>query len=255
MGKVYKFWIGLLAVIGGCSLIYFIFIFLMLGPASAFNYVWLLLALLCSGLILLICKYAGNGKIPPKWVVIPVELIVGAGFLLFIVIEAIIIHNGKGKPEENADYLLVLGAKVNGTQPSLILKYRIDAAVEYLKQNPDTMVIASGGKGTDERISEAQCIYNELVAQGIAPDRIIMEESSTSTKENLIFASEFFEVDTQSVVITTTDFHIFRAVQLAKACGYQKVSANPAKSVWWLIPTNYTREFLAVLKDYIAGNL
>lgn len=255
MSKVYKFWIGLLAVLGGCSLVYFIILFVMLGPANTFHYIWLLVACLCGALILLLYKYAGKGQMPPKWVVIPIELLVGVGFLLFIIIEAIIIHGGQTKPEKNADYLLVLGAKVNGTQPSLILRYRIDAAVEYLKENTDTMVIASGGKGTDEEISEAQCIYNQLVEKGIAPDRILLEEASTSTKENLIYSAELMDVKTDKVVITTTDFHIFRAMKLAKACGYQEVSGNPAKSVWWLIPTNYTRECLAVLKEWITGNL
>lgn len=255
MSKVYKFWIGLLTVLGGCSLIYFIIIFAMLGPTSTFNYVWLLLACLCGVLILLLYKFAGKGQVPPRWVVIPVELLVGVGFLFFIIVEAIIIHGGQTKPERDADYLLILGAKVNGTQPSLILKYRIDAAVEYLKENSDTMVIASGGKGTDEEISEAQCIYNELVAKGIAADRILLEEASTSTKENLIYSSAMFDVKSNSVVITTTDFHMFRAMRLAKACGYQEVSGNSAKSVWWLVPTNYTRECLAILKEWITGNI
>ncbi len=255
MSKVYKFWIGLLTVLGGCSLIYFIIIFAMLGPTSTFNYVWLLLACLCGVLILLLYKFAGKGQVPPRWVVIPVELLVGVGFLFFIIVESIIIHGGQTKPERDADYLLILGAKVNGTQPSLILKYRIDAAVEYLKENPDTMVIASGGKGTDEEISEAQCIYNELVAKGIAADRILLEEASTSTKENLIYSSAMFDVKSNSVVITTTDFHVFRAMRLAKACGYQEVSGNSAKSVWWLVPTNYTRECLAILKEWITGNI
>lgn len=255
MSKVYKFWIGLLTVLGGCSLIYFIIIFAMLGPTSTFNYVWLLLACLCGVLILLLYKFAGKGQVPPRWVVIPVELLVGVGFLFFIIVEAIIIHGGQTKPERDADYLLVLGAKVNGTQPSLILKYRIDAAVEYLMENPDTMVIASGGKGTDEEISEAQCIYNELLEKGIAADRILLEEASTSTKENLIYSSELFDVNMNSVVITTTDFHMFRAMRLAKASGYQKISGNPAKSVWWLVPTNYTRECMAILKEWVTDNI
>ena len=67
MSKVYKFWIGLLTVLGGCSLIYFIIIFAMLGPTSTFNYVWLLLACLCGVLILLLYKFAGKGQVPPRW--------------------------------------------------------------------------------------------------------------------------------------------------------------------------------------------
>lgn len=255
MNKMYKFWMALLAIIDGGSFIYFLLIFIKLGPASTFNYFWLLLAMLCMGLIAAIQYFAKRGKRPPKWVILPMEILVGIGFLCFIIIEGIIVYISLGKPEAHADYLIILGAKVNGTYPSLILKYRIEAGAEYLKQNPETMVIASGGQGADEGISEAQCIYNELVKLGIEPERILLEEQSTSTKENLLYSSEFLQKEEASVVVTTTDFHVFRAVQLAKKCGYRKVSGNSAKSVWWLIPTNYTREFFAILKDFICGNL
>lgn len=255
MNKLYKFWITLLAIISGGSFLYFSMIFIKLGPASTFNYFWLLVALLCMGLIFCIRHFAKQGKRPPKWVVLPVEILVGIGFLGFIIIEGIIIYTSLGKTEAHADYLIILGAKVNGTNPSLILQYRIEAGAEYLKQNPETMVIASGGQGADEGISEAQCIYNELVKLGIEPERILLEEQSTSTKENLLFSSELLQKEEKSVVVTTTDFHVFRAVQLAKKCGYRYVSGNSAKSVWWLIPTNYTREFFAILKDFLCGNL
>lgn len=255
MNKMYKFWAILLSLLGGVSFIYFLIIFIKLGPSSTFNYFWLLFTLFCIGLIFFIQYYARRGKVPPKWIIIPMEILIGIGFFGFVLIEGIIIHASMGKAQAHADYLIILGAKVNGTHPSLILRYRIEAGAEYLKQNPETMVIASGGQGADEGISEAQCIYNELVKLGIEPERIILEEQSTNTRENLLYSSEFLQKGENSVVVTTTDFHLFRAVQLAKKCGYRSVSGNNAKSVWWLIPTNYTREFFAILKDFFCGNL
>lgn len=255
MNKVYRFWVMLLGTIGGVSLAYFIFLITRLGFSNKFNYAWLGLALVCAGLILLVRHYAVRKRIPPKWVTIPVEILVGISFFLFILVEAIIIHAGQSRPEQQADYLIVLGAKVNGTHPSLILEYRIEAAAEYLKENPGTMVVASGGKGNDEDISEAQCIYQELVRKGIEPDRILTEETSVNTKENLMNSAKLLDPERDTVVLTTTDFHLFRALRLAKKCGYQHISGNPAKSVWWLIPTNYTREFFAIIKELICGNL
>lgn len=255
MNKVYRFWTALLGVIGGASLIYFLTLVILCGLRSTFNYIWLMLAFACLFCILAVRHYAVRQKIPPKWVTIPVEIIVGVGCLLFILIEAAIIHTGKNTPEPAAEYLIVLGAKVNKTAPSLILHYRIQAAAEYLKENPGTMVVASGGKGADEGISEAQCIYQELVKRGIAADRILLEEQSVNTKENLMNSGELIGSKEASVVLTTTDFHVFRAIRLAKKCGYEHISGNPAKSVWWLIPTNYTREFFAILKEFICGNL
>lgn len=255
MGKIHRFWIVVLTVIGGFSLMYFIFVFICLGPGSTFNYVWLLLAVFCGILAALVHYFAEQGKVLPKWVAIPIQFFVGIGFLLFIIIEAVIIHGSMKPPMDGADYLIILGAKVNGTQPSLILKYRIEAGIEYLRRNPDTMVIASGGQGADEGISEAQCIRQELIQAGIASERILLEEHSTSTKENLEYSAVFFPKETSSVVLTTTDFHLFRALQLARKSGYQNVSGNSAKSVWWLIPTNYTREFFAVVKEFVFGNI
>ncbi len=255
MNKVYRFWVMLLGTVGGVSLAYFIFLITRLGFSNKFNYAWLGLALVCAGLILLVRHYAVRKRIPPKWVTIPVEILVGISFFLFILVEAIIIHAGQSRPEQQADYLIVLGAKVNGTHPSLILGYRIEAAAEYLKENPGTMVVASGGKGNDEDISEAQCIYQELVRKGIEPDRILTEETSVNTKENLMNSAKLLDPERDTVVLTTTDFHLFRALRLAKKCGYQHISGNPAKSVWWLIPTNYTREFFAIIKELICGNL
>ena len=158
MNKVYRFWIALLGTVGGVCLGYFVFLIIMIGFYNKFNYIWLGLACICGGLIILVRHYAVRNKIPPKWVTIPVEVIVGISFLVFILTEAVIIHAGQSKPLKQADYLIVLGAKVNGTHPSLILRYRIDAAAEYLKQNPGTMVVASGGKGNDEDISDRKSV-------------------------------------------------------------------------------------------------
>lgn len=255
MGKVYKFWMGLLAIIGSISMGYFLLLWICLGSISTYNFIWLCLTVLCAGLMMAVYHYGRNGQIPPKWVVIPVEILVGISCLIFIIVETFIIHAGHQKAEAGADYLIILGAKVNGTHPSLILKYRIQAGVEYLKQNPETRVIASGGQGSDEGISEAQCIYEQLITQGIDADRIYLEDQSTSTGENLEYSARYLDRQQDRVVIATTDFHLFRAIRLAKKCGYEQVSGTPAKSVWWLVPTNYTRECLAVLKDLICGNI
>lgn len=306
MSKVYRFWVILLSMIGGCSLLYAVVVLVTMGWQPTYLYFWVGLFLLCLILVIGIRLSTRNGKTPPKWLVIPVEMIVLMFCLIFIVIEAIIIHNASQKPEEGADYLIVLGAKVNGDQPSLTLRQRIEAAAEYLRRNPNTIVIASGGKGSDEDRSEAQCIYEQLVSLGIEPERILLEDQSTSTEENMRFSAELiqrnrgqwkddlniemeeYEVQTddhteqagsgvahtgsdvveqersavqtgngitESVVLTTTDFHIYRSLYLAEKQGYENVTGNPARSAWWLIPTNYTREFMAVVKDVVIKGL
>ena len=272
MGRIYKFWVVLIGIIGSISLIYYIALMIMMGGSNAFYHVWLAIAVLCALLIVGITVTTQKGKLPPKWITIPVEILVGIGFLFFVIMEAIIVCHSKQTPPAQADYLIVLGAKVNGTHPSLLLEYRIQAAAKYLRENPGTIAIASGGQGSDEGISEAECIYHGLVAAGIAPERILLEDKSTSTRENLTYSGRIIQEHriedwekrqeaytepqqkediVETVVVTTTDFHIFRSIRLAKKIGYVNVYGNAASSVWWLIPTNYVREFLAVVKDVI----
>ncbi|MCM1157046.1 MAG: YdcF family protein [Bacteroidales bacterium] len=242
------------------SLAYFVLLMCTIGAAYRFNYVWLLMGLCFLGLAVVIALSGKAVEKLPRGVVAAVNGIVFIGCLLFVIVEGLIIGQSLKEPKEKADYLIVLGAKVNGTQPSKILEYRIEKAYTYLKQNPDVRVIVSGGKGSDEDISEAQAMYNGLVERGIEKERIYREDKSTSTKENLDFSKSCMEeigldIEKERVLIVTTDFHVLRAVGIAKKAGYRNVEGLAADSVWYLVPTNYVREFLAVVKDKLVGNL
>ena len=143
--------------------------------------------------------------------------------------------------------------KSNG--PSKALQYRLDEAIVYLEENPDTKAIVSGGQGKDEYISEAQGMYDYLVAKGIDPDRIIQEEQSENTFQNLTYSAEFLDKEHNSVGIVSNNFHIFRAVKIARKAGYQEVYGIAAKGEPFLQLNNMMREFLGVLKDFLAGNM
>ena len=96
-----------------------------------------------------------------------------------------IVKAANDKPESKNTTLIILGCKVKDGQPSQMLKRRLDTAYDYLIENPDVKVIVSGGKGTDEIISEAQCMHDYLTKKGISENRIIIESASTSTRENI----------------------------------------------------------------------
>lgn len=249
-----------LYILAGFCLVYFVILMATIGPAFRFNYVWLIMGSFFLSLALIISFSRRGFEWMPKPLLYGAECVVLAGCLLFVVVEAMIIRQSRRIPEREADYLVVLGAKVNGTKPSRILKYRIEKAAEYLIKHPETRAVVSGGKGDDEDISEAEAMYNSLLEQGIEAERIIMENQSTSTKENLDFSKSCIEADggslaEQNIVIVTTDFHVLRAVGIAQKAGYRNVEGLAAGSVWYLVPTNYVREFLAVVKDKIVGNL
>lgn len=187
----------------------------------------------------------------PKPIVYTFYCIVVISLVIFIGLQSIIIYNANNKPPKNAEYIIVLGAKVNGEVPSYTLSKRIDNAYIYLINNPDTKAILSGGKGNDENISEAQAMYNELDKRGISKDRLIIEDKSKNTMENINNSKELMEDSNSQVVIVTTDFHVFRAVTMAKESGFNNVYGYGAKSLYWLIPNDYVRESLAIIKYYI----
>ena len=108
---------------------------------------------------------------------------------LLIALLGLVISGMRQTPPANLDYLIVLGARVNPDgNPSPALQNRLNAAIDYLAANPETIAIASGGQGADEPVSEATCIRDALVAAGVDPDRILVEDQSTSTAENLTFS-------------------------------------------------------------------
>ncbi|MBQ4556022.1 MAG: YdcF family protein [Clostridia bacterium] len=157
--------------------------------------------------------------------------------------------------KQGLDYIIVLGAKVNRNGvPSKPLYWRIDAAEEYLIDNPDTIAVLSGGKGNDEPISEAQCMYNELVQRGISRDRLIIEENSTSTNENIRFTLDIIGDDAEFGIVTN-NFHVFRAVRIAEKVTGRAISGVASHYKDALIVHYMAREAIGILKDTIQNNM
>lgn len=162
-----------------------------------------------------------------------------------------IIQAAARKPAEDA-VLVVLGCRVYGERPSLSLRERLDAAAEYLKKKEDAICIVSGGKGEGESISEAECMYRYLVKKGISEERIIREEESTSTRENLLFSKRILEERGlgTDIAIATSEYHEYRAGLIAESLGLS-FGAVPGKTAWWLFPTFFVRELYGILYQSI----
>lgn len=163
-----------------------------------------------------------------------------------------------GDPNAECCYVVVLGAKVNGTEPSRTLSERIDAAADYLFENPQTVAVVSGGQGSDEGISEAQCMYHGLTKRGIAPERLILEANATSTWENINYSLDMIEEKTgvrpNEIGLITSEFHLYRAILFAKECGVS-ASGIPAKTGDPVYFLNYfLREIAGIWHYLILGN-
>lgn len=191
----------------------------------------------------------------PKWLRVLVFLLFITGLGVFCTVEGLIFSEYNAVANPGADYLVVLGAQWKPEGPSEVLRRRLDKAVEYLNANPDTIVIVSGGQGSDEHISEAAGMRQYLANAGISDERILMEDKSTSTRENLMFSSSMLDRENDRVVIVTNNFHMFRALRLAKKQGYQNVEGLAASAVAALVPNNLLREFLGVMLEFVSGNL
>lgn len=161
--------------------------------------------------------------------------------------------NAKGN--KNLDYIIVLGAQVKEDGPSVVLKYRLDSAINYLNQNPETICIVSGGQGSNETRTEAEGMYDYLTTHGIASERILLEDQSKNTMENIKYSKLLLDESYQNVGIVTNNFHTFRAVRIAKAQGLHNVCGIAAESTALYLPNNVLRECLGILKEYMMRNI
>lgn len=171
------------------------------------------------------------------------------GILLFMVIESKIIYYSFHKDIRPVDKVIVLGAGLKGDQITSSLQYRLDEALNYYKQYPNTSFIVSGGQGKDEYLSEALAMKNYLVNHGMKEELIILEDQSTSTYENFKFSKQFIDPN-DKVMIITNGFHIYRSHLIASRLGIEAYTL-PAKSHMPSLINFYIREFFAYIKDYI----
>ncbi|MCM1174664.1 MAG: YdcF family protein [Blautia sp.] len=238
-----------------CSLFCFVYCFVIYSIRSGtrFYLVWGLGGCSFLGLTVFLHFHMWSGLPHGLQKVIAAALV--CGIFAFIIVEGCIISGYRAKGEENLDYLIVLGAQVKEKGPSAALKFRLDTAYDYLVENENTICIVSGGQGANEPCSEAQGMYGYLVEKGIARERIIMEDKSTDTSENIAFSSAFLDMETDRVGIVTNNFHVFRGVRLARHQGIQNVCGIAAPADICFQPNNMVREFFGIVKDLLCGNL
>ena len=150
-------------------------------------------------------------------------------------------------------YMIVLGNKIEGSEPSPLLQDRIAATAKYMEKNPHVICIATGYQGEGADISEAQCIFNELTALGIAPDRILLEEQASSTRENFQYSLELLEQKLgrvpHNIGVLSSEFHLLRAGMIARDYGIDAVTIAAATTDTKAFMTYFIREIFMVWFD------
>lgn len=154
------------------------------------------------------------------------------------------------------DYIVVLGSGVNSEDVPPLLKSRLDKAIEYFLKNPQAKLVVSGGKGSDEPVSEAFAMKRYLLSQNISEKSILTEENSTSTLENMMFSKAVIEKDwdnesekkqkTPFIIFTTNNYHVLRASIYARQIKL-KIEGVGAPTALYFLPSALIREFIALI--------
>ena len=183
------------------------------------------------------------------------NLLIIAALVWLSVTQLLVISGFFAKPVKGLDYILVLGSQVTDSGPAPITKLRLDTAYDYLSENGDTKVIVSGGMAESESRSEGEVMKDYLVGRGIAPERILTEEESRNTTENIRLSSHYFDKEEDTIGIVTNNFHLFRAKAIAKKQGIKNISGIAAPCPAYYLPNNMFRESFGITKDFLFGNL
>ena len=177
-----------------------------------------------------------------------------AVILMLAVCEGFVLRGFGSHAPAGLDYLIVLGAQVREDGPSAVLKYRLDAAAQYLLENDSTLCIVTGAKGASEPFSEGQGMKDYLVKAGISKDRIIVEDRALNTVQNIQYSKALMSSPDAPTAIVTNNFHVTRGLALARGQGLTDVCAISAPSDPLYLPNNMLREFFGLTKDFLQGN-
>ena len=224
------------------------------GPRLSWVWLWILIAVFSGARVYMLknrIEGAEKIKFSPvvKWIY---RIVFSVCLIFFLFTEARVVKAMTATPRENLDYIIVLGAGLRGKNPTNPLRARIDRAGKYIQNNPETVLIASGGQGKDEEISEAQCIRDYLIDHyDVDESRIILEEKSRDTEENLKYCLDIIGDDSASVGIVTNGFHELRSMTIAEHTGYKNASPVPAMTLMPVGIHYVVREFFGMVELYL----
>lgn len=187
-------------------------------------------------------------------------VLLAAGFALFAAMETLVLRdNHTDAADQDVTCVIILGAGVNGMEPSLMLTTRLRTTLDFVADRPDVPIICSGGQGAGEDITEAECMARWLVEHGIAQERIWKEEKSTSTRENFAFSTQLMAdhgIDTTAnFAFVTNDYHVARAKRIAGVPWAYGVAATLPRNLYYdtLQLNYYLREAFAMAEFFITG--
>ena len=242
--------VGICISLGVIFLLYYVFLAVHAGIMVNFGWFWA-----ACGAAFLLAAFCQRDpeKTAVVWMGRILVMILAAGLVLIGIMSASVIGGMETTAPADIRYALVLGAQVRGEKPSRALCQRLDKALALAEESPALTLILSGGQGEGETISEAQCMREYLTEKGLDDRRLILEDRSSTTRENLAFSDELTGCAKKRCGIVTNNFHLFRALKLARKAGYQDVYGIAAPSEPLMLPHYIVREAIALIMGKIRG--
>ena len=250
---------GLVLFIIGVLCFLYTFAMYFSGFGGNLSFVWLIpavLGILWGGML--------TGKINlRKWQTKMMFYILTPIIVFFLVVELIIFSAFFEKPKEEPEYIVVLGTTVYEDGPCYLLRQRLREAAKWAETYGDAKIVVTGGQGVAEPFTEGSEMKRYLIRElGISEDRILVEEASMNTYENMTFTGELLEKEDDAfsygntpILVVSNDFHMYRVMKTAKKVGFEKVSGAPSGTYIFLFPHYMVREFCAILKNTAMGRM
>ena len=201
-----------------------------------------------------------KGKKLHMWIKVLIALIL-VGVLAFSALLGAVLLGGRDQIEGEPEIMVILGGQVKPWGPSVLLQDRLDKALDYLEDHPDMTVVVSGGQGPDEPCTEAQAMYDYLVAHGVNGERILLEENSHNTLQNLRYTRELLETEgydlNSGMVVVSNGFHLTRVRML-----WERVWGSDGNLSTLAAPSSHTpsrlkmyiREPIALVKSFVLDH-
>lgn len=215
------------------------------------------LLLLCAAAALAVFALLTRWKENHRWALWLRRIflvLLAAGFAFFAVLEVRVLSWARTDNETPVTAIIVLGAGVDGRSPSLSLLTRLEAALAYAQDRPEVPIIVSGSQGQGEDISEARCMADWLIARGVEPERIWLEEQADNTRENIWYSSAMLAdrgMDTTAnIAVVSSDYHLCRA-SLYMSNNMVPVAAHMPARYWPLTLNYYVREAFGVAAELV----
>lgn len=184
-----------------------------------------------------------------------VGVIVGANIMLFIIFIALTLTQSGAESGYEPDAVVILGAGLNRDRVSIALAARLNTAILYYQRHPGVIMVASGGQGPNETVTEASAMAKYLEARGVPAKDIIQEARSSNTEENFAFSKDIlagvFGDRHFKILYVTNQFHVYRAGLYAKKASLTAEGLAAPTLPRYLAPNFYAREYFALIKYWL----